>query len=74
MYRTIPVEEVIASLPKDEQEAIEVRGRHLLAEAYERFRAKVQEALDDPRPAIPREQVKEYFAKRRAAALQKKHR
>jgi len=30
------------------------------------FRAKVQEALDDPRPAIPHEEVKAYFAKRRA--------
>jgi DNA-damage-inducible protein J len=35
------------------------------------FRAKVQEALDDPRPAIPHEQVEAYFAERRAAALQK---
>jgi len=35
------------------------------------FRAKVQEALDDPRPAIPHEQVEAYFAKRRAAALRK---
>ena len=30
------------------------------------FRAKVQEALDDPRPDIPSEVVEEYFAKRRA--------
>lgn len=35
------------------------------------FRAKVQEALDDPRPAIPHEQVEAYFTKRRAAALRK---
>ena len=35
------------------------------------FRAKVREALDDPRPAIPHEQVKAYFAKRRAEALRK---
>ena len=33
------------------------------------FRAKVQEALDDPRPDIPHEQVEAHFAKRRAAAL-----
>ncbi|MGJ7566237.1 type II toxin-antitoxin system RelB/DinJ family antitoxin [Variovorax sp. GB1R11] len=32
------------------------------------FRAKVQEALDDPRPAIPQEKVEAHFAKRRAAA------
>lgn len=36
------------------------------------FRARVQEALDDHRPAVPHEQVKTRFAKRRAAALQKK--
>jgi DNA-damage-inducible protein J len=35
------------------------------------FRAKVQEALDDPRPAIPREEVEAHFAKRRPAALRK---
>jgi DNA-damage-inducible protein J len=33
------------------------------------FRAKVQEALDDPRPGLPHEQAKALFAKRRAAAL-----
>jgi DNA-damage-inducible protein J len=35
------------------------------------FRAKVQEALDDLRPAIPDEEVTAYFAERRAAALKK---
>lgn len=35
------------------------------------FRAKVQEALDDRRPAVPHEKVEEHFAKRRAAALRK---
>jgi hypothetical protein len=35
------------------------------------FRAKVQEALDDPRPAIPHKQVEAEFAKRRANALRK---
>ncbi len=33
------------------------------------FRAKVQEALDDPRPGIPHQEVEAGFAKRRAAAL-----
>lgn len=37
-------------------------------------RAKVQEALNDPRPAIPNEQVKAHFAKRRAAAARKEQR
>lgn len=32
------------------------------------FRAKVQEALDDPRPGIPHEEVQKYFARLRAAA------
>ena len=35
------------------------------------FRAKVQEALDDPRPAISDEDVKSHFAARRAKALSK---
>ncbi|MDR3507700.1 MAG: type II toxin-antitoxin system RelB/DinJ family antitoxin [Caulobacteraceae bacterium] len=35
------------------------------------FRAKVREALDDPRPAIPHEAVEDHFEKRRAAALRK---
>jgi DNA-damage-inducible protein J len=35
------------------------------------FRSKVHEALDDPRPAIPHEQVEAHFAKRRAAAFLK---
>jgi hypothetical protein len=38
------------------------------------FRAKVQEALDDPRPAIPHEQVEAHFAKRRAAANERRDR
>ena len=36
------------------------------------FRAKVQEALNDPRPAIPHKRVEAHFAKRRAAALRRK--
>jgi DNA-damage-inducible protein J len=35
------------------------------------FRAKVQEALNDPRPAIPHKKVEAYFSKRRAAAVRK---
>ena len=35
------------------------------------FRAKVQEALSDPRPAIPHKKVEAHFAKRRTAALRK---
>jgi DNA-damage-inducible protein J len=35
------------------------------------FRAKVREALDDPRPAVPGDEVAAYFAERRAAALKK---
>ncbi len=35
------------------------------------FRAKVQEALDDLRPAVAHEEVEARFAKRRAAALSK---
>lgn len=35
------------------------------------FRAKVQAALDDPRPAVAHEDVEARFAKRRAAALRK---
>jgi DNA-damage-inducible protein J len=35
------------------------------------FRAKVQEALDDPRPAVPHDEVEQHFAKRRATALRK---
>jgi len=38
------------------------------------FRAKVQEALDDPRPAIPHKKVEAQFAKRRAAAFRKEQR
>jgi DNA-damage-inducible protein J len=32
------------------------------------FRARVREALDDPRPTIPHERVKSQFAKKRSAA------
>lgn len=35
------------------------------------FRAKVQEAIDDPRPALANDQVKAHFARRRSAALKK---
>jgi DNA-damage-inducible protein J len=33
------------------------------------FREQVQQALDDPRPDIPSEEVEAHFAKRRAASL-----
>jgi|ERR1700691_4466033 DNA-damage-inducible protein J len=35
------------------------------------FRARVKEALDDPRPPVPQEEVKVHFARRRAAAREK---
>ena len=35
------------------------------------FRAKVQEALDDPRPAVSHEDAKTHFAARRTKALRK---
>ena len=35
------------------------------------FKAKVREALDDPRPGIPHKKVEAHFAARRAAALRK---
>lgn len=35
------------------------------------FRAKVQEALDDPRAALPHDVVEDHFARRRTAALAK---
>lgn len=35
------------------------------------FRAKVQEALDDPRPPISHEEAKRRMAKRRAATMAK---
>ena len=35
------------------------------------FRAKVQEALSDPRPAVPNEEASAHFAKRRVAAMRK---
>jgi DNA-damage-inducible protein J len=38
------------------------------------FRAKVQEALEDLRPAIPHDEVKARFAKRRAGVLAKEPR
>jgi hypothetical protein len=58
-------------MPKKRQEAIAARGAELLAKHDAWFRAKVQEALDDPRAAIPHKQVEAHFAERRAAALRK---
>ena len=74
MYRPIPVEEVIAALPLDEQKAIAERGAELVAKHDAWFCAKVQEALGDPRPGIPHKQVEAHFAKRRSAALRKEQR
>src|ERR1035441_8621797 len=153
MYRPIPIEEVIAALPLEEQEAIAKRSAELVAKVRRRmtlaelrkgrkisqatvaealgigqmqisrlekrkdprlstmqrtvaamgghltliatfpdqepvvlipsqvakcsmesdqgFRAKVQEALDDPRPGIPDATVRAQFAKRRPGALHK---
>ena len=43
----------------------------LTPEAYDRwFRAKVQEALDDPRPAIPAAEVEAYFKQREQESRQ----
>ena len=36
------------------------------------FRAKVQQALQDPRPAVPHDVVEAHFANRRATALRKR--
>jgi transcriptional regulator with XRE-family HTH domain len=153
MYRPIPVEEVIAAMPKKRQEAIAKRGTELVAKVQRRmtlaelrkgrkitqatvaealgigqmqisrlekrkdprlstmartvaamgghltmiatfpdqepvvlvasqtkekaaehdawFRAKVKEALADPRPGVPHEQIEAHFAKRRVKALSK---
>ena len=35
------------------------------------FRAKVRQALDDPRSAIPNDEIEAHFAKRRAKAFRK---
>ena len=35
------------------------------------FRAKVREALSDPRPAIPHKKVEAHFARRRATAARR---
>lgn len=43
------------------------------SEAHDKwFRAKVQEALDDPRPSIAHEEVKARIARRRTAAARAK--
>lgn len=47
-------------------------GQPSEAPAYEEwFRASVQQALDDPRPATPSTAVERHFARRRAAAQRK---
>ena len=63
---------MIATFP--DQEPVVLVSSQLSGDAREHdawFRAKVQEALDDPRPAIPHKQVEAHFAKRRTAALRK---
>jgi hypothetical protein len=44
-------------------------GNHTAHNAW--FRAKVRQALDDPRRAIAHDEVEAHFAKRRATALRK---
>jgi DNA-damage-inducible protein J len=46
-------------------------SKEIFALYFKWFRAKVREALDDSRPAIPRSEVESHFAKRRATALRK---
>jgi len=74
MYRPIPVEEVIVAMPRKRQDAIAARGAELPTKHDAWFRAKVQEALDDPRPRIPHNEVEAYFGERRTAALLKEQR
>jgi hypothetical protein len=45
--------------------------RKIAAEHDASFRAKIQEALDDPTPLIPHADVEAHFAKRRSDALAK---
>ncbi len=45
------------------------RARAAMKDAL--FSAKVQEALDDPRPDLPDDEVEARFAERRAAALRR---
>jgi len=71
MREMISVDDWIATLPIERQKAIAKRGAELVAKHDAWFRAKVQEALDDPRPCIPHKQVEAYFAERCAAALLK---
>jgi len=74
MRGMISVDDWIATSPIERQKAIAKRGAELVAKHDAWFRAKVQEALDDPRPGIPHEQVEAYFAERRATALRKEQR
>jgi transcriptional regulator with XRE-family HTH domain len=63
---------MIATFP--DQEPVVLVASQLGETARERdawFRAKVQEAIDDPRPAIPQKQVEAEFAKRQAGAWRK---
>lgn len=54
-----------------EQNAQRLKAVHESA-AYDKwFRAQVQEALDDPRPAIPHDEVRKEFAALRAELVRK---
>jgi transcriptional regulator with XRE-family HTH domain len=59
---------MIATFPDQEPVVLVASQLGEKAKEHDRwFRAKVQEALDDPRPAIPHEQASAYFGERRAA-------
>jgi hypothetical protein len=52
-------------------EVVMAEPRAKAAEHDASSRAKIQEALDDPRPLIPHAEVEAHFAKRRSEALAK---
>ena len=48
-----------------------MREAHQAAAYTKWLKAEVQQAIDDPRPGIPNEEVQIHFAKRRAALIQR---
>jgi len=56
---------------RSNERALPVASTNTIAAHDAWFRAKVQEALSDPRPDIPHKKVEDHFSKRRAAALRK---
>lgn len=64
------VEEMLDQPPSDQDTETYYR-RKIAAEHDASFRAAIQEALDDPRPLVPNEEVKTIFAKLRSDALSK---